>query len=136
MIYIPIRSDAAANLSRAIYQLTRPPAVRNPADVSCYYCEWIQHPTRAEVALVVFPESEEIPVHVQADGALLESTLAPFVGVELTQQEADAINGAVQALAGHKVDVADLIPASWQPYVMDYATALATGWIPQPQSLP
>lgn len=132
MIYIPIRSDAAANLSMAIYQLTRPPAVRNPKNVSAYYCQWIQHPTRAEVALVVMPESEEIPIHTHADGALLEATLAPFVGKELTQEEADGLNGAVRALAGAKVDVAALIPASWAPYVMDKQTALATGWIPQP----
>lgn len=136
MIYIPIRSDAAANLSKAIYQLTRPPATRQPGDVSCYYCEWIQHPTRQEVALVVMPESEEIPIHVQADGALLETTLAPFVGVELTQQESDGLLQAVEAMAGSKVDVANLIPASWQPYVMDYQTALDTGWIPQPPTFP
>lgn len=130
MLYIPIRSSAAANLSRAIYQLSRPPATRDPSDVSAYYCQWIQHPTRPEVALVVFPENQDIPVHVQADGALLNETLAPFIGVELTAAEAQGIVAAVHAMAGKRVDVSDLIPASWQPYVMDYATALATGWIP------
>lgn len=137
MIYIPIRSDAAANLSRAIYQLSQPPAVRDPNNVSCFYCEWIQHPTRPEVALIVCPESETVPVHVQADGALLEATLAPFAGVELTQVEVDGLIAAVTAYAGSRIDVAALVQStSWGQWIMDYETALATGWIPEPQTLP
>lgn len=133
MIYIPIRSDAAANLSRAIYQLSRPPATRDPADVSQFYCEWIQHPTRPEVALIVCPSPDDVPVHVTADGELLEATLAPFAGVELTQTEVDGLIAAVQSHAGERIDVAAMVQSTgWGQYVMDHATALATGWIPEP----
>lgn len=133
MIYIPIRIDAAAKLSQSIYQLTRPPAVRNPNDVSTYYCEWIPHLTRAEVGLIVLPENETIPVHVQADGKLLEETFAPFIGVELTKKESDDTIAAVKTLGGQRVNVATLIPASWQPYVMDKRTAIASGWLTDPE---
>lgn len=135
MIYIPIRSDKAAQLSAAIYQLTRPPAVRNPADVSSFYCGWVQHPTRPEVACMVVPETESIPVHTAADGALLQQTLAAFVPDEITDQEAQALASAIVANAGKTIPVAAFVPPSWQPYVMDYQTAVNDGWIPTPKGL-
>lgn len=136
MIYIPIRSDKAADLSRAIYQLTRPPEVRDPKDVSCFYCAWIQHPTRPEVAVMVVPETETIPVHSVADGELLQTTLAAFVPNEITAEEANGLAAAIVANAGREIPVAAFVPPSWAPYVMDYETALADGWIPQPPTRP
>ena len=131
MIYIPIRSDAAEKLSRAIYQLSRPNSVRDPADVSTHYCEWIQHPTRPEVALVVLPDTDELPVHPNANGTLLEATLAPFVDAELTRAEFEGMMGTVRGKKGQKLNPASIISASWQPYVMDETTAKETGWIPE-----
>lgn len=125
MIYVPIAIDAAPYMSAAIYQLTRPPHKRDAKDVSLYYCEWIPHPTRPEVATLVVPETEEIPVHVEADKDYLAGLLQPFVGNELTQKEVTDIASAVTTKAGRKANVTDFIPASWQPYVMDKQTALA-----------
>lgn len=129
MLYIPILSSKAAQLSQAIFQLSRPPSIRDSNDVSTYYCAWKQHPTRPEVCSLAVPESDTIPIHVVSDGALLNSTLADFVPTELTQAEADGLAAAVLANAGQRVNVADLIPASWQPYVMTKKQAIAAGWI-------
>jgi hypothetical protein len=129
MIYIPIRSDAAPYLSAAIYQLTRPPHLRDSKDVSLYYCEWIPHPNRPEVATLVVPETEDIPVHVQADASKLAELLEPFVDKELTRREVEDIARAVSVQAGRRANVREFIPASWQPYVMDHETAVSQGWI-------
>ena len=77
---------------------------------------------------MVIPESETIPIHVSADGALLQSTLAAFVPTELTQAEADGLAVAIVASAGSRITVANMIPASWQPYVMSQAQAIAAGY--------
>lgn len=133
MLYVPIRSSAAPYLSAAIYQLTRPPHLRDPKDVSTYYCAWYLHPTRPEVATLEIPESEQIPLHTAADGDALSDLLSVFVPTgELSQAEVDALVGAVTQLAGQRVQVAALIPASWQAFVMTREEAIAGGWIAQP----
>ena len=117
-------------LSQGIMQLSRPLEVRNPADVSAFYCDWIQHPTRPEVACMIVPENETIPVHVQADGDLLAETLAPFSGAELSAEEIAGLIGAVQAYAGQRISVAALVQStSWGQWVMTHEQALAGGWV-------
>lgn len=130
MLYVPIRSDAAPYLSAAIYQLTRPPHLRNQNDVSAFYCGWFVHPTRPEVATLEVPDSDYIPVHVEADADTLRQMLSVFVPTgEITQAEVDGITKAVTQYAGQQVAVAGFIPASWQAYVMTKEQAVATGWL-------
>jgi hypothetical protein len=134
VIYVPIRSDAAAFLSAAIYQLTRPQSVRDERDVSAYYCSWSVHPTRPEVSVLELPESEDIPVHSKADGEALRQLLGFFVPTgEITAEEVDGIADAVVTMAGQRVQVAALIPPSWQPYVMTREQAIALGWLAEPE---
>lgn len=133
MIYVLCATAAAPSLSAAIYQIMRPPHTRDERDVSAYYCEWLVGPDPAWSVLAL-PESEHIPVHVEADGALLQQMLAAFVAdAALTQEEADGIVAAVQAAAGSTIAVAEFVPASWQPYVMDREAAIAAGYISQPE---
>lgn len=130
MIYIPIKSDAAEKLSRAIYQLSRPNSVRDPADVSTHYCEWIQHPTQASLALVAIPDTGDIPVHLQAKATLLTETLTAMEGKEITKEEAEAIKSEA-AKKGSRLQAVALVPASWprltreqakeQGYIVDKA---------------
>jgi hypothetical protein len=59
----------------------------------------------------------------------LAKVLAAFVqGGGLTQAELDGIIGAVQAMAGQTVRIVDMIPASWQPYIMSKEQATAAGY--------
>ena len=132
MIYMQLDAAAAEPLSEALFQLMRPPHVRDDRDGSRYYCEVIPHPSGNVWAVLALPETEQVPIHVEADGALLQAMLAAFVAdAALTQEEADGIIAAVQAAAGSTIAVAEFVPQSWQPYVMTREQAQAAGYLPQ-----
>jgi hypothetical protein len=70
-----------------------------------------------------------VPISLAANSEPLRQVLEAFVaGNGLTQEEMDGIVGAVAAMAGQVVRVADMIPDSWQQYVMDRATVEALGY--------
>lgn len=136
MIYVPIRTSQVANLSQALFQLMRPPHLRNARDVSIYYCAWHEYqgatPSQWEAFSVLeLPESETVPIHLEADDQLLVDTLSVFVADgSMTQQELDGIVGAIQAYAGQRVAISGFIPPSWKPYQMTRAQAEVAGFIP------
>ena len=135
MIYVPDRTSQVANLSLALYQLMRPPHLRNARDVSLYYCAWYEYqgatPSQWEAFSVLeLPETETVPIHLEADDQLLVDTLAVFVADgSMTQQELDGVVGAIQAYAGKQVAISGFIPPSWQPYQMTREQAEAAGFI-------
>jgi hypothetical protein len=131
MIYMQCDAALAGPLSEALYQLMRPPHVRDERDGSRYYCEVIEHPSGNGWAVLALPATEMVPIHVEADGEYLGQILSVFVDNKaLTQEEADGIIAAVQAVAGTQVEVASFIPPSWQPYILaDRAAAIAAGYI-------
>jgi hypothetical protein len=122
-IYVPIAAESAGYLSRAIYSLI------NPSEEGMY-CGVIPHPTRPEVCTLQLRSSDIVPVHVAADPGLLRAVLEPFVeNQQLTQEELDGIVSAIGQLGGQDVQIVDLIPPSWQPYVMTESQARDLGWI-------
>ena len=130
MIYPLCRTERASDLSAGIEQLRRPPHFREPGELPVWWCAWHVHPQTPEWCVLEIPEQETIPIHVEADGALLAETLAVFVADgAMTQDEFDALVATVPSLAGGSVRVADLIPPSWQPHIMDRAAAIAAGFI-------
>lgn len=134
-IYVPVHIDAAADLNRQIYELTQPDAVRDPNNVSEFYCGMYQHP-QIPFAVLELPEEDTIPIHLAADPSGLVSVLGPFVQQkQITQEELDGIVGAVQALAGQRFAPSSMIPPSWQPYVMTREQAIEAGYIPQPEAV-
>lgn len=129
MIYVLIATKAAENLSKAIYQLMRPPHLRDNNDVSAYYCDWIVS-LDPNWSVLVLPENDIIPIHVEADGVLLNEILDVFVNDQaLTQQEANDIIQKITSSAGSSINISNLIPLSWQPYVMTYEQAKQAGYI-------
>ena len=135
MLYTPIRSDRAADLSAAIQNIFRPPHKRNQADVARYKFSWIDHPSDNGWSVLLIPEEMDLPIHVEADGALLAEVLSVFLSDgRITQEEFDGLVQAVPALAGTTVNVAALIPPSWQAQVMDRAGAIAAGFIVEEES--
>ena len=128
MIYVQIKAEHCEQLNRSICRMLRPEHLR-AGYTTDLYCTMVTH-TDGRMALVL-PESQAVPIHVEATGEELAEMLAVFVDDEaITQQEADGIVAAVPMIAGTSVKVIDLIPASWSPYVLTYDEMDAEGWFP------
>ena len=133
MLYVPIHIDAAAELNHQLYKLTQPDGVRDPRNVSEFYCAMYQHPS-IPFAVLELPEEDTIPIHLAADPSWLAAVLSPFVEQDqITQEELDGIIGAVTMLGGQRFRPANMIPPSWQQYVLTREQAIAEGYIPQPE---
>lgn len=131
-IYVPVHNDAAADLNRQLYKLTQPDGVRDPQNVSEFYCGMYVHP-QIPFTVLELPEEDTIPIHLAADPSGLVAVLGPFVAQgQITQDELNAIVGAVQMLAGQRFAPASMIPPSWQQYVLTREQAVAEGYISQP----
>lgn len=91
------------------------------------YSRVITHET--EWPLLELRGADIVPISLAANSEPLTQVLAAFVqGNGLTQEELDGIVGAVQALAGQTVQIRDMIPQSWQPFVMTREQAQAAGY--------
>lgn len=133
MIYVPVHIDAAAELNRQLYKLTQPDAVRDPHNVSEFYCAMYEHPS-IPFSVLELPETDTIPIHLAANPSGLQAVLSPFVSQgQITQAELDAIVGAISMLGGQRFRPADMIPPSWQQYVLTKEQAIEQGYIPQPE---
>jgi len=130
MIYVMISPGQGRDFSRGLARLMRPSHLRNQRDVTDFYCEVIDHPSNGWSALVL-PETETVPIHLEADGSELLEVLQIFVTKgSLTQQEAEGITGAVMMLRGQPVRIRDFIPPGWSQAVMTEEQARAAGWFP------
>lgn len=130
MPYVLAAPQHAEQLSRSIMRLLRPSHVRGD-DWTDLYCDVLHHPANGQAALNL-PDHEQVPIHLEADGAELTAILSVFVADgALTQPEADAIVDAVQANAGQQVRIADFIPPSWSPYVLTHQQMVDGGWFPE-----
>jgi len=128
-MYVLVSSEHAEQLSRSLMRLLRPSHLRGEGWTD-FYCGVVRHPTNGQAALDL-PESEQVPIHLEADGAELAALLAAFVADEaLTQAETDGIAAAVQANAGQQVRIADFIPPSWSEWVLTREQMEAAGWFP------
>lgn len=134
MIYVPVHNNAAANLNSQLYKLTQPDGVRDPRNVSEFYCGMYVHP-QIPFTVLELPEQDTIPIHLAADPSGLVAVLQPFVTQgQITQEELDGIVGAVQMLAGQRFAPSSMIPPSWQQYILTREQAIAAGYIPQPEA--
>lgn len=121
-LYIPAAPKIAEQLSRALYKLIDPRGDGLFAGV-------IPHPSGRAHSLLQCRQTDVIPIDLGADPQPLRDVLA--ITVEdgaLTRQELEGIVGAVQMLAGQRVNLIDFVPASWQPFVMDFDQAKAAGY--------
>jgi hypothetical protein len=131
MIYVMISPEQAAEFSRGLDRLMRPSHLRNARDVTDFYCEVVDHPSNGWSALVL-PETETVPIHLEADGSELLEVLQIFVeSGSLTEQEVGGITQAVMAYRGQPVRIADFIPPSWSQAVMTEEQARSAGWFPE-----
>lgn len=129
MPVVLVAPQHAEQLSRSIMRLLRPSHLREE-NWTDFYCGVLYHPTNGQAALAL-PDEEQVPIHIEADGAELAAMLAVFVSDgALTQQEASGIVAAVHAHAGQRVRVADFIPPSWVANVMTAEQMQSGGWFP------
>lgn len=129
MPHVLVAPQHAEPLSRSIMRLLRPSHIRGD-DWTDLYCGVLRHPTNGQ-AVLALPDEEQVPVHVDADGAELAALLAVFVADgALSQAEATGIGAAVQANAGRRVRIADFIPPSWVANVLTQEQMQAAGWFP------
>ena len=97
------------------------------------YCPMVTHPDTGYMALQL-PDTETVPIHIEAKGEELADMLQIFVDdAAMTQEEMDGITGALMGLGGEQVAVVDFIPASWSAYVLTKEQMDADGWFPDPE---
>jgi len=134
MIYVLTSPEHAEQLSRSIMRLLRPSHLRND-DWTDLYCGVVQHPTNGQAALEL-PESEQVFIHPEADGAELAALLEVFVADgALTQFEANKIIITVQENAGKMVRIIDFIPSSWNEWTLSYEQMVNNGWFTEPEDV-
>lgn len=130
MPLIPIDPQLIEPFNQAIMRLLRPSHLRDANYTTDYYCPVIRHPDGVQWPLLALPDTETVPIHVEADGAELEQLLNVFVANNgITQAESDGIKQAVGGMVGKEVRLADMVPPSWQPYILTVEQARAAGYI-------
>ena len=131
MPLVPIDPQLVDHFNRSIMRLVRPSHLRDENYVTDFYCSTIKHPTDATAwPLLDLPELETVPIHVDATGEELDFMLGVFVQNQgLTAEEAEGIKGAVGMLRGQQIRIADMIPASWQPYILTREQAEQLGYL-------
>jgi hypothetical protein len=121
-IYVMCKTVLCPGLSAGIWNLHRPLGVRK-AHEHGYYCAWYPHlDPQNPYSVLEIPREETVALHLrEADQSdLLTSVLMAFVqDGAITVDELQGIVGAVTENAGGAILVADMIPASWAPYVFD-----------------
>jgi len=121
-IYVPVDPRLIEQLSRGLYALIDP-------DRPGLYAGIIWHPENAAWPVLQLRGEDVVPISLAANADPLSQVLEAFVqGGGLTAEEHDGIVGAVGSQAGKVVRIADMIPPSWQPYIMDRASVEALGY--------
>jgi hypothetical protein len=93
------------------------------------YAPIIPHPSGQAWPVLQLRGEDVVPISLAANAEPLSQVLEAFVaGNGLTAEERDGIVGAVGAMAGRLIRIADMIPASWQPYIMSKEQATAAGY--------
>jgi len=121
-IYVPVDPRLIEGLTMGLGELATPGR-------GLPYAPIIEHPSGQAWPVLQLRGEDVVPISLAANAEPLSQVLEAFVqGGGLTAEERDGIVGAVGAQAGKVVRIADMIPPSWQPYIMDRATVEALGY--------
>jgi len=131
MLYVYINPVTAHSFNQALYTLMRPKHLRDENYTTNEYCTVLEHPSNGWAALVL-PETETVPIHLEATTGELEQVLSIFLNDgALTQEEINGIIDAVDQAKGQQIRIADFIPVSWQTYVFTKEEMTLQGWFPE-----
>jgi hypothetical protein len=121
-IYVPVDPRLIEGLTMGLGELATPGR-------GLPYAPIIEHPYGQAWPVLQLRGEDVVPISLAANADPLVQVLTVFVENQgLTQEEMDGIVGAVGSQAGQVVRIADMIPPSWQPYIMDRATVEAAGY--------
>jgi hypothetical protein len=121
-IYVPVDPRLIEGLTTGLGELATPGR-------GLPYAPIIPHPSGQAWPVLQLRGEDVVPISLQANPQPLIDVLTVFVENQgLTAEERDGIVGAVGSQAGQVVRVADMIPASWQPYIMDREQVEAAGY--------
>lgn len=122
----------AEQISYELWAISRPPAVRNPNDVTAYMFGWVSHPTQdpayqqvVDTALQI-DTTYEIKVHPDNN---LNNLIALFP--ELTQQEKDGLAAYIESQ--QSFPFGNIIPQDVTVFTEQQMKA--SGWLPEPELL-
>ncbi len=136
MAYIKVLPQAgltseqrAEAISYELWAISRPPAIRNPNDVTTYLFGWVKHPTQdpnyteiVDTALDVDPTYDVI-VHPDNN---LTNLIALFP--ELTQQEKDTLAAYIESQQSFPFQ--NIVPQGVTLFT--HAEMETAGWFPDP----
>ncbi len=118
----------AEQISYELWAISRPPAIRNPEDVTTYMFGWTKHPTQdpnyvevVDTALDVDPDYNVI-VHPDNN---LTNLIALFP--ELSQQEKDGLAAFIESQQSFPFGA--IVPAGVNLFTYDEMKA--SGWFPE-----
>lgn len=115
-------TDYAAAISEALYSLSRPEHVRLPSDTTRYFCSWVSHPGGTAVALNL--PGESLPVHAEADPAVLSDLIATVIGAE----QAGELHASIDAARGGRAIWIEFLPAALLPALRTRSQLQVAGW--------
>jgi hypothetical protein len=121
-IYVPVDPQLIEGLTMGLGELATPGR-------GLPYAPIVEHPSGQAWPVLQLRGEDIVPISLAANAEPLSQVLEAFVqGGGLTAEEREGIVGAVGAQAGKAVRIADMIPPSWQPYIMDRASVEAAGY--------
>ena len=131
MQYIKVKPDSkhtsyqrALEISKELFNISRPVAIKDEHDETQYLFGWIEHPNPIDIAttaLCIDNINQIIPVHPDKDLTALIALLE-----DLTQQEKDALAGYISSQ--QSFPFANIIPSSTQLFTHEEMDA--DGWFP------
>jgi hypothetical protein len=121
-IYVPVDPRLIEGLTMGLGELATPGR-------GLPYAPIIEHPSGQAWPVLQLRGEDVVPISLAANSEPLAQVLEAFVqGGGLTAAERDGIVGAVGAMAGQVVRIADMIPPSWHQYVLTREGAAALGY--------
>lgn len=127
--YVP--ASAAEPLSNALWSLTRPPHVRQPADTQ-YLFGWIDDLQGGR--WLVVDTTFTIPVHVEAVLDGIADILQPWIDDGLLPADTnDVLAAFVESKRGQALTVYEAFPQLFKDMSLTHAQMIAAGKIPNPE---
>jgi hypothetical protein len=125
-IYVPVDPRLIDGLTVGLGELATPGR-------GLPYAPIVAHPLADKDArlwpLLQLRSEDVVPISLAANSEPLAQVLQAFVdGGGLTLEEMQGLVGAVASMAGATIKIADMIPPSWQQYVMTREGAAALGY--------
>lgn len=125
MLYVQVPAEEAEKLSAALFELTRPAAVRNPRNMTTHYCPWHVNKDDPTQAVLAIPDNAPLKIHKLANTKAVKDILVKLnAGADI-----DSVIGAVDASKESAIDVTDVLPAKLKTEALTKEQAVEAGYL-------